>query len=89
MYSSSKKVKIDRRIDDTNRNKIHDYIKNTDSQGSTTISSGILLQEFVETGTMSKDTFYKCIGKLLDEDKIERKGKGEYLNKREDDGARE
>ncbi len=68
----------DGRRDQSNKTKLYNYFVSQGSQGSQNISSDTLIKEFVETGTMSKDTMYNKV-KLLEKDGvIQRETIGNY-----------
>jgi hypothetical protein len=78
LYQQNRK---DSRVDNTNKDLIHNYFLNQHSKGSQTISSTELMQNFVSNDTMSKDTLYKKITALEDDGVVERKEKGIYTIK--------
>ncbi|WP_053971148.1 AAA family ATPase [Mangrovimonas sp. ST2L15] len=69
---------IDLRVDTENRDKILVFIQSQDSQGSQTVSTKLMKETFVDTKIMSKDTLHSSIRKLLNEELIEKCGKGLY-----------
>lgn len=73
-------VKIDYRVDSTNRDLIYNYIQSQHSKGSQATLTAELKKTFVEndTKTMSKDTMHKSLDKLMEDGKIESKKRGEY-----------
>jgi hypothetical protein len=81
-------IKEDKRYDSSNEDLIYNYFVNQNGQGSQDISASQLSKEFVETNTMSKDTLYKNIGKLVGSEKIARVEKGMYkiIEKGNDEG---
>lgn len=83
LYVEERLQKTDRRVDTTSKDLIYNYFVSIDSQGSTTISSDQLMNKFVASNTMAKDTLYNNIGKLLDEEKIVKVKKGVYNLKNE------
>lgn len=94
LYKELKNQSSDNRFDNTKKDLIFNYMVSLDSQGSTTISTNQLTEEFVSTKTMVKDTLYNNINKLLMDDKIVKLKRGEYrLNNvkenEDEEGARE
>lgn len=84
LYSNTKP---DKRQDSTNKDLIYNYFQSQSSQGSQNVSSKDLMKIFVNnfTQTMSKDTLYKSLDKLLEEGKIEKPEKGVYQLKIENE----
>jgi RecA-family ATPase len=81
-------AKPDGRTSSKNKKRVEDYIFSQGSQGSQTISSTDLHREFVETNTMSKQTLYTTIDKLIESNLIERskEAKGNYVILKRNDG---
>jgi RecA-family ATPase len=69
----------DGREDSKNRDRIYNYIIEQTSQSSQTISSSQLQSEFVESSTMSKDTLFQNLNRLIKEEKILRPDRGVYI----------
>lgn len=92
LYKEFKAKVNDGRIDTTNQDLIYDYfvdgVGSTAGTISTTISSLELMDEFVSTNTMAKDTLYQSLRKLMLDDKIVKDRKGVYYLKKKDDGAK-
>lgn len=84
---SEVKIKNDGRRNPENEELIYNYMIDQVSQGSQTISTSELKSEFVETTTMSKDTFHRKLNNLIESGKIVREGIGGYkiLKSEEDD----
>ena len=78
LYKATKTNSIDRRIDTKNKDLILNYIVSLGSQSSMSITSKQLMERFVSTSTMAKDTLYSNLDKLLVEEKIVKINKGEY-----------
>tara|TARA_R110000868_G_scaffold409459_2_gene694972 strand:+ start:439 stop:1545 length:1107 start_codon:yes stop_codon:yes gene_type:complete len=83
-YALYKESTKDYRVDTTNRDLILDYIISKHSQGSQNINASELKVQFVDDGTMSKDTLYKSLKKLTENSKIARLGNGKYKIEIED-----
>ncbi|HUC81522.1 MAG TPA: BT4734/BF3469 family protein [Flavisolibacter sp.] len=68
----------DGRTDDTNSEMILEFIvdKTNSPQGETYTSE--LMNEFVDSKIISKQTLYNCLSKLENQDKVSKKGKGIY-----------
>lgn len=84
-----KETVTDYRFDSSNKDTVYNYITSQISQtGQDSINASELTKQFVETRVMSKDTLYKSLGKLIDENKIDKPmKKGDYsLTKNEEDG---
>ncbi len=76
LYKNS--TKKDWRENSTNSELILDYFQSQTSQDSPVFSSSTLMSEFVKTKKMSKDTMYRSLDKLSEENVIARLGRGEY-----------
>lgn len=76
-------TKTDYRIRTDNKDLVYNYIKSKYSLGSQPTLTGDLKKTFVEnsTKTMAKDTLYKCLDKLIQENKIEKQEHGSYIIK--------
>ncbi|WP_396143660.1 AAA family ATPase [Flavobacterium sp.] len=90
-YDLYNNTKIDYRTDSTNRNRILNFIQNQSSQNSQVTYSADLKKEFVDNDskTMSKDTLYKSLEKLINEGTIEKVKMGEYIIKKRKEDERE
>jgi len=88
IYQLYQDTKPDGRTNSKNKDILQDYIISQGSQGSQTISSTDLYSEFVETNTMSKQTLYTTIDKLIDSNLIERskEARGNYVILKRNDG---
>lgn len=71
--------KSDGRYNNTNRDLISEYILSKSSQDSQTTTSSEMMDKFVSTNTMSKQTLYASINHLLKNDIIQKTGQGIYL----------
>lgn len=78
LYKEEILKKTDRRANVTNKGLLYDYIVSLDSLGNTTITSKQLMEKFVTSNTMAKDTLYSNLNKLLKEEKVSNLKKGVY-----------
>lgn len=76
----------DGRIDSTNQDLIYNYFQSQTSKDSQGILTGELQDHFVISDTMSKDTLFKCLKKLINDDKIIKIKNGVYQLNEEIDG---
>ena len=77
-------VKVDYRYDSSNKDIIYNYFKerlsqdSQDSQDCIEVTKSELCDHFVTSKMLSKDTLYKCLNKLISENKISKKERGVY-----------
>jgi hypothetical protein len=71
---------LDRRTDSTNRHLILNYVTEQTLQGNI-VPTGQIIEKFVTTGTMSRQTFFDNVNYLIHDGKIVQPEKGTYIVK--------